>query len=168
MDISSLLIPSLISGGIAYLTTTWLNRNKRQDEISCLKKALKAELQTLVSLYYPRKVPPTPPQNGDEIKAASLYSNYTTVYSKNANKLGMMNKETAESVVIAYTHIAALMDTLRVYGRTWENRIANQRHGNMQWDSYYQLDVNICHSFAYAEQEETLRAVEKAIQQLSK
>jgi hypothetical protein len=80
----------------------------------------------------------------------------------------MMDKETAESVVIAYTHIAALMDTLRVYGRTWENRIANQRHGNMQWDSYYQLDVNICHSFAYAEQEETLRAVEKAIQKLSK
>jgi len=167
MEIKDLLT-IILSSTLAYLISKKTANDNRVNEIISLKKALKAELQTLVSLYYPRKVPPTPPQNGDEIKAASLYSNYTTVYSKNANKLGMMDKETAESVVIAYTHIAALMDTLRVYGRTWENRIANQRHGNMQWDSYYQLDVNICHSFAYAEQEETLRAVEKAIQQLSK
>jgi len=167
MEIKDLLT-IILSSTLAYLISKKTANDNRVNEIISLKKALKAELQTLVSLYYPRKVPPTPPQNGDEIKAASLYSNYTTVYSKNANKLGMMDKETAESVVIAYTHIAALMDTLRVYGRTWENRIANQRHGNMQWDSYYQLDVNICHSFAYTEQEETLRAVEKAIQQLSK
>ena len=170
MNITDMLnaFPNMIlSSIIAVLTTLWINRNKKKDDIKCLKRALKAELQTLQTLYYQLKISDTPPKNGDDIKIVSIQSNYTTVYEKNADKIGMLEPETAEAVVIAYTHIAAFIDSLRVYGQRWENMIAYERTDNSKYWEYYKSDVDRSFELIHQSQETTLIVVNNAIEMLS-
>ena len=162
------LITFLVTNLWNYLDGKNKQQEKEKHQLNCLKKAFKTELQTLVSIYYERKVSSTPPKNGDEIHIVSLKSDYTTVYSKNCDKIGMLDEDTAEVVVIAYTHLSALMDTLRVYSKRWESKIHNERYGSKEWQYIYDIDVKNCHSIAYKEQEVTLKAINDAIEKLSK
>ena len=162
-DLLSYIFPGLL----AYVVALRTSANNRKEEIISLRKALRTELLTLQSIYYVRKIPSTPPNDGNEIKTACIQSNYTTVYSKNADKIGLLSPDTAESVVIAYTHIATLIDTLRVYSQRWEDMIRNERYGDEKWQWIFQKDVIEAHKVAYETQEITLKAVDDAIKKLS-
>ena len=164
---------SVISAGIIafifnVLLTHYKDYNNRKIQVATLKKALKTELETLLKIYEPRKIKPEPPHDGVDIKVISLQSKYTTVFAENASKIGMLDESIAQSVVLAYTRLSALMDTLRVYSRRWEDKIANQRHGNPKYQGIYDNDVLSCHMISYIEQEITLNAVNDAIERLGR
>lgn len=162
------LITFVVTNLWNYIDNKSRKERNQQERLNCLKKALRTELQTLVSIYHERKIPQTKPKDGDEIHIALLNSEYTTVYAKNCDKIGSLDKETAEAVVIAYTYLAALMDTLRVYSKRWEDMVHNIRHGSKEWQPIYRKDVDNCHAIAYKEQEDALKAIYNAIEKLSK
>lgn len=168
MDLTNVVIPVILSSITAFLTTLWFNHNKKKEEINCLRTAIKTELDTLLKIYEPRKIKPHPPKDGYDISIASLQSKYTTVFTENSSKIGMLDENTAQAVVVAYTRLSALMDTLRVYSKRWADKIANERHGDPKNQEIYDKDVLSCYMIAYVEQEITLNAVNDAIEKLSK
>ncbi|WP_029541039.1 hypothetical protein [Selenomonas sp. AB3002] len=164
---------SVVSAGILtfilnVLHTKYKAHNERKRQVTAIKKALKTELETLLKIYEPRKIKPEPPHDGVDIKVISLQSKYTTVFSENASKIGMLDENTIQSVVVAYTRLSALMDTLRVYSRRWEDKIANQRHGDNKCQDIYDKDVLSCHMISYIEQEITVNAINDAIERLGR
>lgn len=168
---NSPLFVAFVTFIITSIRDYFINKSKQKDdrdhEIQCLKLALKTELQTMQAIYYQLKISDEPPKDGDDIKVISLQSNYTTIYEKNADKIGMLEPDTAKAVVIAYTHIAAFMDTLRVYGQRWEGMIAYERTGQKAYWEYYRNDINRCFEFVHESQERTRGVITDAIDKLS-
>lgn len=129
-----------------------------------IKSALAAELTALLQTYLPLSISVNPPQADSDVKVISLSANYTTVYANNAEKLGLLDKQVSKSVVIAYTNIAALMDTLKIYAQRWECMVAAERDSRPL--AIYWQDVNECHRLAYEQQIKTLQAINEAIEKL--
>ena len=166
-SITNVIISVVLSSITALLTTLWLNYSKKKDETNSLKLALKTELQTIQTLYYQLKLSNEPPKNGDDIKVISLKSKYTTVYTNNADKIGLLNPEVAKAVVLAYTYVSAFIDTLRVHRQRWEDMIKYQRTGQNQYMEYYLKDVKRCYDFAMTEEEIVRGDIAKAIDKLN-
>lgn len=165
------LFVALLTFIITSIRDYFMDKSKQkaneQHQIDCLKLALKKELQTIQALYYQLKLSDEPPKDGDDIKIISLQSHYTTVYEKNADKIGMLEPETAEAIVTAYTYIAAFMDTLRVYGQRWEAMIAYERTDQKAYWEYYMNDVKRCYTFAMDEEKVARDVIANAIDKLS-
>ena len=148
----------------AYLTDRYAKSRTKSEQLSQLqatKLAISAELQTVLNLYESFTLSLDEPKNGDDIKAVRISYKYNTVYSHNADKLGLMDKKVIESVVTAYTYLASFIDTLTVLADRWEEMIQAERLN--QDTSLYWQDVKDCHKLAYAQQETTLGAIHKAI-----
>lgn len=148
----------------AYLTDRYAKsraKSEQMSEVKATKLAICIELQTVLNLYESFKLSPDEPKNGDDIKAVRISYKYNTVYSHNADKLGLMDKKVIESVVTAYTYLASFIDTLTVLADRWEEMIQAERL-NQDTRLYWQ-DVKDCHKLAYAQQETTLGAIHKAI-----
>lgn len=148
----------------AYLTDRYAKsraKSEQMSEVKATKLAICIELQTVLNLYESFTLSPDQPKNGDDIKAVRISYKYNTVYSHNADKLGLMDKKVIESVVTAYTYLASFIDTLTVLADRWEEMIQAERLN--QDTSLYWQDVKNCHKLAYAQQETTLGAIHQAI-----
>ena len=163
-----MIITSVISAIVINLISYKVQQcDKNKGEIKSLKLALKTELQTLQAIYYQLKISDNPPKNGDDIKVISLQSQYTTVYERNAGRIGMLEPDVAEAVVTAYVYVDAFMDTLRVYGQRWEAMIAYERAGKKTYWEYYRSDINRCFLSIHESQEKTREVISRAIDKLS-
>lgn len=162
---SAAMIATIVGVIVGFLLGEIKDWRKSKTDIGCVKLALKVELETLLKIYEPLKILSAPPHNGDDIKIVRLNSDYTAVYTNNADKLGTLGADVAQPVVIAYTNIAALIDCLTVYAYRWEHMIANQRTGSDVRADF--TDVVSAHTAAYIQQEITLSVVRIAIEKLS-
>ena len=112
-------------------------------------------------------------RNGGGIGVASLSSNYTTIYEHNADKIGLLDADTVLVIVKAYTRIASLMDTLLVFADCWNSYISYQRTSinentfNDNLANIYWTDALLNHNLAYKMQQETLSAIDQALNRLS-
>lgn len=154
-------VTSVVSTVVNSIKEILFKRKKRISEITQVKLAILTELQTVLNLYESFKLSPDEPKNGDDIKAVRISYKYNTVYSHNADKLGLMDKKVIESVVTAYTYLASFIDTLTVLADRWKEMIQAERL--KQDTSLYWQDVKDCHKLAYAQQETTLDAIHKAV-----
>lgn len=164
MDILPLITAVLSAVISAWFTNVYAEQRdykRQQSQLQATRLAICIELQAVLNLYESFKLSPDEPKNGDDIKAVRISYKYNTVYSHNADKLGLMDKKVIESVVTAYTYLASFIDTLTVLADRWEEMIQAERL-NQDTRLYWQ-DVKDCHKLAYAQQETTLGAIHKAI-----
>lgn len=145
------LTSSLSTAVLAHFFTIYRVHQKSKNTIKSTKLAIQTELQTVLNLYESFKLSPDEPKNGEDIKAVRISYKYNTVYSHNADKLGLMDKKVIESVVTAYTYLASFIDTLTVLADRWEEMIQAER---LKQDTIlYWQDVKDCHKLAYDQQE---------------
>lgn len=78
-----------------------------------------------------------------EKSAPSLHQNYTIVYDTNAGRIGSLDKKTAAAVVLAYTHLKELVDTINAYLDTCQKYINSNERGT-PYVTYYQTVQNLC------------------------
>ena len=86
-------VTSVVSTVVNSIKEILFKRKKRISEITQVKLAILTELQTVLNLYESFKLSPDEPKNGDDIKAVRISYKYNTVYSHNADKLGLMDKK---------------------------------------------------------------------------
>lgn len=161
MEIYLPFLNTVLSLSLGYVIASYRQYKHSKSELKKVCLAISVELQTVLNLYESFKLSPDEPKNGDDIKAVRISYKYNTVYSHNADKLGLMDKKVIKSVVTAYTYLASFIDTLTVLADRWEEMTQAERL-NQDTNLYWQ-DVKNCHKLAYAQQETTLGAIHQAI-----
>lgn len=144
------------------LNCIWNKRQEKNRQLQAkesLRHAICTEMITLRNIYEPMKLHNKTPESGDDIHVVSLSQSYTIVFDSNADKLGTLDDSESITIITAYIKIKALMDTLLVYSARWEQYI----HGKCPKN-----DVISIHKETYQLQQETLSAIDDAINVLQK
>lgn len=148
-----------------FATSYWHIRDEKKQKAS-LRASLRVELSTLLAACKELSQSPEDYYNQKEEKSApSLHQNYTIVYDTNAGRIGSLGEKTAVAVVLAYTHLKELIDTLNAYLDTCQKYInANER--GTPYVTYYQTAKNLRVALESLEPRATA-SIEEAIRLLS-
>ena len=140
----SYLFSGMVGAGLTLCATSyWRIRDERKQKAS-LCASLRMELSTV--LLECQKISESPEEyyNSQKEKSApSLHQNYTIVYDTNAGRIGSLDKKTAAAVVLAYTHLKELVDTINSYLDTCQKYITSNERGT-PYVTYYQTVQNLC------------------------
>ncbi len=169
VPITAAIISAAVSFGVQY----YFRQIDKQAQYNSLIKSLHTELITLKKIYTPLRIGPDYESGNTGINIASITLNYTTVYANNADKLGMLDDETAAAVVEAYTRISSLLDTWLCYSKVYE-KLVDYEHSAQRSDTFspelanrYYQDVQRNHAITFEIQENTLQAVDRAMKLLN-